>query len=145
MKVDTRATNQSFYKMKIFLTILLFTLCHGISAQNDAITIVYEKIYEINGGGLHKRQLKLHSDGTFVFHSYRKIKAGSPDENSFAKGTWVTKNDLYIFSTEGNSDFDEKYTLDFDKSRARIFKDSSIRFLNSKISWVKGMPLDKKK
>jgi len=131
--------------MKYLLTILLFMVPLVISAQNNATTVVYEKTYEINGGGLHKRTLTLHSDGTFVFHSYRKIKAGSPEENWYAKGTWVSKKDLYIFSADRDSDFDEKYTLDFDKSRARIFKDGSIKFLNSTISWVKGMPLDRMK
>ncbi|MEM7087263.1 MAG: hypothetical protein AAF489_13830 [Bacteroidota bacterium] len=131
--------------MKFFLTLLLFPLCAVASAQNKATTLVYEKTYQINDGGLHKRQLSLHSDGTFVFHSYRKIKTDSPDENSYGKGTWASKKDLYIFSADRNSDFDEKYTLDFDKSRARIFKDGSIKFLNSAIFWVKGMPLDRKK
>jgi len=131
--------------MKYFLTIFFFTVSLTISAQNNGTAVVYEKTYEINGGGLHKRQLTLHSDGTFIFHSYRKIKAGSPEENSYAKGSWASKKDLYIFSTDPKSDFDEKYTLDFDKSRARVFKDGSIKFLNSAISWVKGMPLDRMK
>ena len=131
--------------MKYLLTIFLFTVSMAISAQNNTTTVVYEKTYEINGGGLHKRQLTLHSDGTFVFHSYRKIKTGSPDENEYAKGTWTSKKDLYIFSADRDSDFDAKYTLDFDKSRARIFKNGSIRFLNSVVPWVKGMPLDRMK
>jgi len=131
--------------MKYFLTIFFFTVSLTISAQNNGTAVVYEKTYEINGGGLHKRQLTLHSDGTFIFHSYRKIKAGSPEENSYAKGSWASKKDLYIFSADPKSDFDEKYTLDFDKSRARVFKDGSIKFLNSAISWVKGMPLDRMK
>ena len=131
--------------MKYLLTIFLFSVSMAISAQNNATTVVYEKTYEINGGGLHKRQLTLHSDGSFVFHSYRKIKAGSPEENSYAKGTWTSEKDLYIFSAHRESDFDEKYTLDFDKSRARVFKDGSIKFLNSTVPWVKGMPLDRMK
>lgn len=131
--------------MKYFLTIFLFTVSMAISAQNNGTVVVYEKTYEINGGGLHKRQLTLHSDGTFVFHSYRKIKASSPEENSYAKGTWNSKKDLYIFSANSDTDFDDKFTLDFDKSRARVFKDGSIKFLNSSIFWVKGMPLDRVK
>lgn len=131
--------------MKYLLTIFLFTVSMAMSAQNEATTVVYAKTYEINGGGLHKRQLTLYSDGTFVFHSYRRIKAGSPDENSYAKGTWASKKDLYIFSADPETDFDEKHTLDFDKSRARVFKDGSIKFLNANVSWVKGMPLDRMK
>jgi len=130
--------------MKYLLTIFLFTVSMAISAQNNT-TIVYAKTYDINGEGILKRQLSIHSDGTFHFHSYRRINDRSPEINLYGKGAWTSKKDLYIFSADPNSDFDEKYTLDFDKSRARVFKDGSIRFLNSAVSWVKGMPLDRMK
>lgn len=131
--------------MKFILTILLFTICYGISAQNDAISIVYEKIYDINGEGILKRQLLLHSDGTFYYHTYRRINDISPEINLYGKGTWTSKKDLLIFSADEATDLDEKHSLNFNGSKARIFKNNSIRFLNSKIPWVKGMPLDRKK
>ena len=131
--------------MKYVLSFFLCSVFWASSAQNASTTIVYEKTYEINGGGLNKRQLILKSDGTFEFHRYRKIKADAPEENVYGKGVWTTKKDLYIFSAKPNIDVDEKYTLDFDTSKARVFKDGSIKFLNSKVSWVKGMPLDKVK
>jgi len=143
MKIDNRIRNQLCKKMKLFLTIILFTLCHGLTAQNTT-TIVYEKTYDINGEGVLKRQLSLHSDGTFYYHTYRRINDRSPEINLYGKGTWTSKKDLLIFSADETTDLDEKHSLNFNGSKARIFKDSSIRFLNSKIPWVKGMPLEKK-
>ena len=112
-------------------------------AQNDTSAVVYQKIYDLKDGSLHKRTLTLYANGSFLFHSYRRVKADGKDENHYAKGSWSEQKDLYLFSTNVASDLDEKHTLNFDKSRARVFKDGSIKFLNSAISWVKGMPLDR--
>ena len=129
--------------MKLFLILSFSLLSISAVGQNDTTKIVYEKIYDLKDGSFHKRTLTLYSNGNFLFHSYRRIKPDRADENHYAKGTWTEKKDLYLFSTNGITDIDEKHTLNFDKSRARVFKDGSLKFLNSEISWVKGMPLDR--
>ena len=130
--------------MKYLLTTILCYISLGLSAQNESNIVVYEQIYSINGKGILKRQLSLYSDGTFLFHSYRRINDQSPEENKYGKGTWTSKNDLLLFTADEVLDIDKKYTLNFNQSKARIFKDSSIRFLSSKIPWGKGMKLSKK-
>ena len=99
--------------------------------------------------------LDLKVDGTFTFHIYRKISHKNPEENFYEKGTWkVEKENVIYFYTDIESDIDEKYTLDFNNTKARYItkspRDKSdkivkthLRFYESETSWLKGYKLFK--
>jgi hypothetical protein len=98
------------------------------------------------------QNLSLNPDGTFTFRSYEYHDAGIPKEiNKYAKGQWKQDKKSIYFSAK-TSDFDEKYTLDFNNSKARFETKSprdksdrdiktSIRFYDSEIFWMKGKTL----
>ncbi|WP_420601566.1 hypothetical protein [Flagellimonas sp.] len=88
------------------------------------------------GGGDHieKYTLSLNEDGSFFFHSYKNVKRGIPPEvHKYGKGTWraetkqrfSTHTVLITFFADGNKDFDDKHTLDFNNSKARLIMKST--------------------
>ncbi|MGC1632906.1 MAG: hypothetical protein WA749_12420 [Gelidibacter sp.] len=96
--------------------------------------------------------LNLKADGTFEFHSYDKFQLGTPknsrfnERNQYAKGSWKLDEKVVTFST-ASTDFDEKFTLDFDTSKARFISkhprdksdkvvETALRFYESKIFWI---------
>lgn len=142
--------------MKLF--ILLFVSLTGISASSQVNQIpgkytlrsvhLNEVIIEYN--------LTLNQDGTFHFHAYTNLKERVPNEdNKYGKGRWTEESKKkfsteYIevaFSTDPKNDFDEKYTLDFTDTRARLMlkspRDNStdvvqpkLRIFKSEIFWL---------
>lgn len=97
-------------------------------------------------------KLTINPNGTFEFHEYDNHEKGIPRErNKYAKGTWKVDKNLIIF-TSFKSDFDEKYTLDFNNTKARFISKSprdtsdtdiktSIKFFVSEIPWITGRTL----
>jgi hypothetical protein len=93
-------------------------------------------------------KLTLNQDGTFIFHSYSNNKQGIPNEvNKYGKGKWTIKNNIITFLSNKEKDFDEKYTLDFNNSKARFVTKSPrdktdqivktrVVFLESEIFWM---------
>ena len=131
-------------KVLAFILFLFFSI--NISAQTES----YAGNYEFQKGNKNFTQsLALNPDGTFIFHSYEYHEAGIPKEKNFyAKGSWRQEKKVIYFSTKP-SDLDDKYTVDFNKSKARFDTKSprdksnrdiktSIRFFESEIFWVKG-------
>ncbi len=123
-------------------------------AQSEDQVGDYEFRFEgINGIVIYK--LSLNTNGTFLFHSYRKLDGGiPPEENEYAKGTWEADKKLIYFSVD-SSDLDDEYILNFNNSKARFKSKSprdksnrvvetSIRFYESEIPWLKGKELLKK-
>ncbi|WP_425076509.1 hypothetical protein [Psychroserpens sp. S379A] len=102
-----------------------------------------------------KRTLTLNADGTFEYYNFRWLKSGIPPEtHTYGKGTWTQNKKIIVFSTEA-SDLDDKFTLDFNGTKARFISKSprdksdrvietSIRFYESEIFWIKGMTVVKK-
>ena len=100
-------------------------------------------------------KLTLNLDGTFVFHSYSNNKQGIPNEvNKYGKGKWIVKDKIITFLSNKEKDFDEKYTLDFNNSKARFEnkhpRDKTDRivktkmvFLESEIFWMKRIEMFK--
>lgn len=96
--------------------------------------------------------LNLNADGTFVFHSYDKIESGIPTErNKYGKGTWTLDKKVVYFSTS-STDFNEKYTLDFNTSKARFISKhpsdksdriikTALQFYESDIFWIHSLSL----
>ena len=94
-------------------------------------------------------------DGTFVFHSYSKIKNGFPSQIiTYGKGKWNVKDNVITFAANKQEDFDKKYTVDFSNSVARFvtknLRDKSgkiiltrLTFLKSEIFWIQKLDVFK--
>jgi len=114
----------------------------------------YEVIYE-STNALIIDKLILNADGTFVFHEYDRHEGGDPPErNKYAKGTWSADNNIISFFASV-SDIDDKHQLNFNNTKARFISKSprdksvrvietSIRFFESEISWIKSRTFLKK-
>ncbi len=133
---------------KSVLIVLIIALNFSINAQTNAedVSGVYKVTYDATNA-LIIDELTLNVDGTFIFHQYDKHENGIPPErNHYAKGIWKLDKNLITF-TASESDFDEKYTLDFNNTKARFITKSprdisgrdiktSIQFYESKIFWI---------
>ncbi|MFV8271556.1 copper resistance protein NlpE N-terminal domain-containing protein [Flavobacterium sp. GT2N3] len=127
--------------MKVLFTTLLFLFSLTIFAQSNPFAGDYNRTFSKEGDHLIEYKLTLQQDGTFVFHSYSKIKNGFPPEvNKYGKGKWTAKDNVITFSSNKQEDFDAKYTLDFDKSKARFVtknpRDKTDRIIKTKLTFV---------
>ena len=101
-----------------------------------------------------RRTLTLNDDETFEYYNFRRVENGIPPETHiYGKGTWSLNKKGITFSTDV-SDLDDKFTLDFSRTKARFISKSprdksdkvvktSIRFYASEISWITGMTVIK--
>ncbi|MGZ9734003.1 hypothetical protein [Flavobacterium sp. GNP002] len=127
--------------MKLLLTTLLVLFSFTTFGQWNGFSGDYNRTLGKEGDHLIEYKLTLHQDGTFVFHSYSKIKNGFPPEvNKYEKGRWTAKDNVITFSSNKQEDFDEKYTLDFNNSKARFVtknpRDRSDRIIKTKLTFV---------
>lgn len=141
--------------MKLILAALLFILNLTLSAQSNNFAGDYTRSLSEEGKHIIEYKLTLNQDGTFVFHSYTKTQGGIPPEvNKYGKGKWAGKYNMITFSTDRKDDFDEKYTLDFNKSTARFVtknpRDKTdqivktrLTFLESGIPWMQKIDIFK--
>ena len=139
---------------KIFLIlILLFNLT--IYSQVDYAAGDYLLSFKSKNGDLNQWKLNLIENGTFLFHYYSNVKFEIPNEkNIYGKGKWTIKNNLISFIADKEKDLDEKYSLNFNNSKARFIIKSQrnktneiiktrIKFLESDIFWMKGTEIFK--
>ena len=127
--------------MKLLHTTLLLIFNLTIFAQSNAFAGDYNRTFSKEGDHLIEYKLTLHQDGTFVFHSYSKIKNGVPPEvNKYGKGKWTAKDNVITFLSNKQEDFDAKYTLDFNNSKARFVtknpRNKSARIIKTKLAFV---------
>jgi hypothetical protein len=127
--------------MKLLLTRLLVLFSLTTFAQSNGFAGEYNRTFSAAGDHLIEYKLNLLQDGTFVFHSYSKIKNGFPSEvNKYGKGKWTEKDNVITFAANKQEDFDEKYTLDFNTSKARFVtknpRDRSDRIIKTKLTFV---------
>ncbi|WAC01177.1 hypothetical protein N7U66_13630 [Lacinutrix neustonica] len=131
---------------------LIFTLYMIISfngmSQTESYVGHYEYKLESSNANL-TQNLILKPDGSFMFHSNEYHDMGIPKgKNVYGKGCWKQDKKIVTFSTTPR-DFDEKHTIDLNKSKARFDSKSkrdhsnrtrktSIRFFESEILWIKG-------
>ncbi|WP_394773535.1 hypothetical protein [Flavobacterium sp.] len=126
-------------KLIIKLIILIFNLT--LSAQSDNFVGEYSRSLGEEGKHIIEYKLTLNQDGTFLFHSYTKIQGGTPPEvNIYGKGKWMAKENLITFSANKKEDFDEKYTLDFNNSKARFItknpRDKTDQIVKIRLTFV---------
>ena len=142
--------------MKQITTTLLLIFSLTLFAQSNQFIGDYSRtLADTEEKHIIEYKLALNQDGTFVFHSYSKMQGGVPPEvNKYGKGKWISKDNLITFSTNKQEDFDEKYTLDFNKSIARFVtknpRDKSdkivktrLTFLESGIFWMERLDIFK--
>ena len=144
--------------MKIF--IFLLTILSSSVVVNAQLTVqdvagTYQRKLSSTGPHIINYTLTLNADGTFYFHAYNKIQQGKPqnprfnERNSYAKGTWTLDKKVVSFSTS-SSDFDEKFTLDFNTSKALFISkhprdksdkvvETALRFYESEIDWIQSL------
>ncbi|MDN3674110.1 hypothetical protein QWY99_13695 [Flavobacterium branchiarum] len=134
--------------MKLLITSFLLIFNLTVFAQTNNFTGDYTRSLSEEGKHIIEYKLILNQDGTFLFHSYSKIQGGIPPEvNKYGKGKWSAKDNLITFSSDKKEDFDEKYTLDFNNSKARFVTKNprdkttkvvktKLQFLASEIPWM---------
>jgi len=137
--------------MKYLLSILLILSSLILNAQD--VVGVYQMKSNSNDFEL-TRTLTLNSEGTFEYYNYRRIENGIPKETHiYGKGTWTQNKKVISFFTEA-SDLDDKFTLDFNNSKARFISKSprdksdriietAIQFYETDVSIAMGLKLIK--
>lgn len=137
--------------MKLIIVTFLLISNLALFAQSNHMSGDYNLVLAKEGDHLLDYKLTLNQDGTFYFHYYSNIKQANPVEvNKYGKGKWVERNNLVTFFSDKKQDIDEKYTLDFNNSKARFISKSprdktdrivkkSLNFIESEIFWMKGI------
>jgi len=139
--------------MKKFLLLFLITLSLTISAQTEEYSGTYNIHIEGKDKSIIDYNLVLNKDHTFMFVSFQKLIdiRGEHDKYNYGKGTWKVENKIIKFTTEA-TDLDEKHTLNFTDSTARLIKKSprdtsdkvvptALQFYKSEIFWIANLKL----
>ena len=141
--------------MKAIVTIIFFISSFTSFAQAEKVVGNYTLRLENKETHLLEYNLTLNPDGTFFFHYYSNIKSGIPPEkNKYGKGNWTIANNVVSFFADKQKDFDDKHTLDFTNTKARLIIKSprnktdqiiktKLQFLASDIFWMKRIDLFK--
>ena len=119
--------------MKQLFFMLAFFVCTQLFAQSGVYGINHDK--KNSDGTITKWTLTLNNDGTFQYHFLRDLSAISKpnkEENFYGKGTWKAEKNLVFFSSNKQTDLDEKYIYDFTNTKARWIK-KSPRDLSDKV------------
>jgi len=120
--------------MKFLISVFFLVFGEGLSAQVDDHTGTYE-IHSIAADGSFelRRSITLNADGTFIFHNYRMVDIGVPPEtNLWGKGKWKADKNQIQFSANEEIDIDEKYSLNFNNTKAR-YKTKSPRDISNRV------------
>jgi hypothetical protein len=141
--------------MKVIASILFLLMSITLFSQSDVLTGEY--FFSVGNDEEHliEYTLNLNQDGTFHFHSYRNHKKGIPwEENKYGQGKWSLDGKVVSFSTDKKTDLDEKYTLDFNNSKARFITkplrdkterivETKLQFFESDIFWIERLGIKK--
>jgi len=98
-------------------------MCTHVFAQSG----VYVNEPKNIDGTIVKWTLTLNNDGSFLYHFLRDLSAISKpnkEENFYGKGTWKTEKNLVFLSANKETDFNERYTIDLNNSKARYITKS---------------------
>jgi len=139
--------------MKQLLLLLIASFSLSLSAQSEEYAGNYFLFNETVKGEILDYKLDLNNDGTFQFTSYRK-DISKNEYHHHSKGTWTVSNKVIQFTTE-NIDLEDKKSLNFNGTTARVFKKSPrdksdvikptvLQFYKSKIPWIENLKILKK-
>jgi hypothetical protein len=141
--------------MKLIISTLLLISHLTLFSQSNNFDGDYYRALGKEGVHFIEYKLTLNQDGTFIFHSYSNNKQRIPPEvNKYGTGKWIAKGKVITFLSNKQKDFDEKYTLDFNNSKARfvtkhprdktdrIIK-TKLQFFESEIFWIETIDIFK--
>ena len=139
--------------MKQLLLLLIASFSISLSAQSEEQAGNYFLFNETVKGEILDYKLDLNNDGTFQFTSYRK-DISKNEYHHHSKGKWTVTNKVIHFTTE-NIDLEDKKSLNFTGTTARVFKKSPrdksdvikptfLQFYKSKIPWIENLKISKK-
>jgi len=144
---------KNIFQMKQLLLFLLVTINFSLSAQTEEYLGTYNLHIEGKDKSILDYNLVLDKDHTFIFVSFQKLIdiRGEHDKYNYGKGTWRVENKIIKFTTEA-TDLDEKHSLNFTGSTARLFKKSprdtsdkvvptALQFYKSEIFWIANLKL----
>ena len=135
--------------MKKLFLLLVLTIGFSLLAQTEDYHGTYFFYVKANKGEIIDYKLQLNADQTFLFTSYVNNNTNEYYKNG--KGTWKVENKIIKFTTEA-TDLDEKHTMNFSGSTARLIKKSprdtfekvvptSLQFYKSEIFWIANLKL----
>lgn len=99
--------------------------------------------------------MQLYENGNFDFHSFsNQPNANPPMVNTYGRGVWWEKKGVVYFTTDSTAHINEKYTLNFSGTKARLahrnprHKSKSLirtylQFFASEVEGVKGLRIFK--
>lgn len=137
------------------LILILSFLLYATNAQTSTFAGTYKHTIGQESSHSINYTLKLNIDGTFTFHSFSNdVKGIPPEVHTYGKGQWEANKNIISFSTGMNDDINEKYSLDFNSTKARYItkspRDNSNRVIktrlqiyNSEIRFLHGTELIK--
>lgn len=139
--------------MKKLFLLLVLIIGFSLSAQTENYAGTYILHLEGKDGNILDYKLQLNQNNTFMFVSFQKLldTRGEHDKYNYGKGTWKVENKIIKLTTE-KTDLDEKNTLNFTGSTARLIKKSprdtsekvvptSLQFYKSEIPWIANLKL----
>lgn len=110
--------------MKSIISLLFILSSAIVFSQSDSL---FGEYYQKLEGENHliEYELYLNENGTYTFHYYSKIlQVIPPIVHKYGKGKWTDNGKIVSFFSDKEKDFDEKYTLDLNNSRARFIQKS---------------------
>lgn len=144
---------KNIFQMKQLLLFLLVTINFSLTAQTNEYSGTYNLHIEGKDKSILDYNLVLDEDHTFIFTSFQKLVdiRGEQDKHNYGKGTWNVENKIIKFETE-TTDLDEKFTMNFSGSTARLIKKSprytsdkvvptALQFYKSDIFWIANLKL----
>ena len=109
------------------IKLLFFIIGFIVSTKVFAQSGVYALEPKNSDGTIIKWTLTLNDDGTFSYNFLRDLSAISKPnkkENFYGKGTWKAEKNLVFLSSNKETDFNERYTIDLNNSKARYITKS---------------------
>lgn len=137
------------YPKAVYMTQVIPIFFLFISAINFAQEVDHTGTYywEVNptNAGKHTRTLTVNADGTFIFNRYREPDRLNPDSDIWGKGTWSSKGKYIYFTTDPETELDEKYTLNFTNTKGRWdARKNKLILYESDIFWLRRFTISKK-
>ena len=131
---------------KIYSLFLLIVTA-SISAQEVNHTGIYRwKSSAIIKPGESQitRILRIEADGTFTFDRLRPSWGLNKEDHLYGKGTWTAKGKYIYFTTNPETDLDDRYTLDFTNTKGRWdARKNKLILYESHIFWLRRFQIKK--
>lgn len=137
--------------MPTILKLCAFLLITASYAQelNHSGTYIWKSSTKVGtGNGVQESQitriLTINGDGTFQFDRLHPAWGNNAEDNIYGKGTWTSKGKYIYFTTDPETEIDEKYTLNFTNTKGRWdAKKNRLILYESDIFWLRKFAITK--